>query len=118
MRSDRPGQAHFVTGCQQLLALGAVLAVLTPAASVLTLDVVRETPGHAPEGAGAGAVGLSAYTREAQRPARVPTAPTDARITRYAMTAPAGGGTVTSVSPDGVMIRTASSPATAATKAP
>ena len=30
----RPSQAHFVTSCQQLLALGAVLAVLTPAAAV------------------------------------------------------------------------------------
>ena len=40
----RPCKAHFVTSCQQLLALGAVLAVLTPAASVVSLDVVH-TPG-------------------------------------------------------------------------
>ena len=86
----RSKQAHFVTGCQQLLALGAVLAVLTPAASVLNLDVVRETPGHAPQRATVGTVGLSAYTREAQRPSRVPAAPTDAKITRYALTAPTG----------------------------
>jgi hypothetical protein len=83
-------QAQFVTGCQQLLALGAVLAVLTPAASVLNLDVVRETPGHGPARVGAATVGLSAYTREAQRPSRVPTAPVDATIKHYAMTAPAG----------------------------
>ena len=42
----RPCKAHFVTSCQQLLALGAVLAVLTPAASVVSLDVVH-TPGSA-----------------------------------------------------------------------
>ena len=41
----RPGQARFVTACQQLLALGAVLAVLTPAASVISLDVVSGDPG-------------------------------------------------------------------------
>ncbi|HYH35100.1 MAG TPA: FG-GAP-like repeat-containing protein [Nocardioides sp.] len=40
----RPFKAHFVTSCQQLLALGAVLAVLTPAASVVSLDVIN-TPG-------------------------------------------------------------------------
>ena len=40
----RPSQAHFVTSCQQLLALGVVLAVLTPAASVISLDVVQPGP--------------------------------------------------------------------------
>ena len=35
-----PVQARFVTACQQLLALGVVLAVLTPAAAVLSLDIV------------------------------------------------------------------------------
>ena len=40
-----PTQARFVTACQQLLALGVVLAVLTPAASVISLDVVSEAPG-------------------------------------------------------------------------
>ena len=59
----RPSKAHFVTSCQQLLALGAVLAVLTPAASVVSLDVVqharvlgrrRPGPGAGPGPAGAG----------------------------------------------------------------
>ena len=40
-----PSKTRFVTACQQLLALGVVLAALTPAASVISLDVVRETPG-------------------------------------------------------------------------
>ena len=39
-----PSKIRFVTACQQLLALGVVLAALTPAASVISLDVVRETP--------------------------------------------------------------------------
>jgi len=36
----RPSQARFVTACQQVLALGVVLAVLTPTAGVISLDVV------------------------------------------------------------------------------
>lgn len=33
---------RFVTACQQVLALAAVLAVLTPAANVISLDVVHD----------------------------------------------------------------------------
>lgn len=91
----RPSKDHFVTSCQQLLALGAVLAVLTPAASVLTLDVVREAPASQPPGglgAGSGrAVELTAYTRESRRTSRVPSAPVDAEVTEYAMTGDPGG---------------------------
>lgn len=90
----RPSQAHYVTSCQQLLALGAVLAVLTPAAAVLSLDVVRQAPApQVPGGISAGsghAVELSAYTREAQRSSRVPTAPVNAEVADYAMTADPG----------------------------
>ncbi len=86
----RPSQAHFVTTCQQLLALGAVLAVLTPAAAVISLDVVRQAPATEPPGgisAGSGhALEFAAYTREAQRTSRVPTAPVDAELTEYALT--------------------------------
>ena len=35
-----PKRARFVTACQQLLALAVVLAALTPAAGIVTLDVV------------------------------------------------------------------------------
>ncbi len=87
----RPSQAHFVTSCQQLLVLGAVLAVLTPAASVISLDVVRQAPmPTSPGGASADsghAVELSAYTRESRRESLVPTAPVDADVTEYALTA-------------------------------
>jgi hypothetical protein len=86
----RPSQAHFVTSCQQLLALGAVLAVLTPAASVISLDVVGQAPSQVPPSglrAGNGhALELSAYTRETRRESRVPTAPVDAEVTDYAIT--------------------------------
>ena len=37
-----PSKTRFITACQQILALGVVLAALTPAASVVSLDVVRE----------------------------------------------------------------------------
>ncbi len=86
----RPSQAHFVTSCQQLLALGAVLAVLTPAASVISLDVVGQAPRpESPDGVRAGsghAVELSAYTRETRRESLVPTAPVDAEVTDVALT--------------------------------
>jgi len=42
----RPNKARFVTVCQQLLAIGVVLAVLGPAADVVSLDVVTR-PGTA-----------------------------------------------------------------------
>ena len=41
----RRNKARFVTVCQQSLALGAVLAVLAPATSVISLDVVGTIPG-------------------------------------------------------------------------
>ncbi|MGH3346842.1 MAG: FG-GAP-like repeat-containing protein [Nocardioides sp.] len=90
----RPSQAHFVTSCQQLLVLGAVLAVLTPAASVISLDVVRQAPmPTTPGGVSAGnghAVELTAYTSESRRESLVPTAPVAAEITEYALTADPG----------------------------
>lgn len=42
----RPNKARFVTACQQILALGAVVAVLAPAANVISLDVAT-SPGAA-----------------------------------------------------------------------
>ena len=44
----RPVQARFITACQQLLALGVVLAVLTPAAGVMSLDIVGAAPRRRP----------------------------------------------------------------------
>ncbi len=85
-----PSKTRFVTACQQMLALAVVLAALTPAASVVSLDVVRETPGTAPTGA---AGELSAYARAATRRSVVPTEPVDPTVTDYSLTpaAPAVG---------------------------
>ena len=49
----RPLQARLITTCQQVLALGVVLAVLTPASGVVSLDIVGERPGHQPSGSSA-----------------------------------------------------------------
>src|SRR5690242_2402286 len=89
-----PSRSRFVTACQQLLALAVVLAVLTPAASIVTLDVV----GSGPEGSAATALArpsaqTAAYTAEAVRPSRVPTAPVKADVREVQLTAasaPAG----------------------------
>jgi hypothetical protein len=39
-----PSRARFVTGCQQLLALGVVVVALVPATRVVSLDVVGVQP--------------------------------------------------------------------------
>ena len=84
-----PSRSRFVTACQQLLALAVVLAVLTPAASIVTLDVVGSGP------AGATAVAhptadTAAYTAEAVRPSRVPTAPVKPDVREVQLTSAAG----------------------------
>jgi hypothetical protein len=66
-----PRKIRFVTACQQMLALGVVLAALTPAASVVTLDVVREKPSASgdasPTGPAAGDL-AACLGRTARRP--------------------------------------------------
>ncbi len=95
-----PNRARFVTACQQLLALAVVLAVLTPAASIVTLDVV----GSGPEGTGAaGAIArptarTAAYTAEALRASKVPTAPVKPHVREVQLTsavAPVGRAAAT-----------------------
>ncbi len=73
---------RFVSACQQLLALGLVLAALTPAARTVTMDVRPASPedtGH-----------LGAALRSASAPATVPTAAVDPDVTEYSLTAPEG----------------------------
>ena len=84
-----PSKIRFVTACQQLLALGVVLAALTPAASVVSLDVVHETP---VDGASGPTIegDLSAYTRASARPSKVPTEVVDPTVTEYSLTAAPG----------------------------
>ena len=103
----RPSQARFVTACQQLLALGVVLAVLTPAASVISIDVV----GKAPSGAGTrhspGDAAFAAYTREASRPSVLPDEVVDAKVRQFPLTAPAG----VKAAPRAIAARATSTPA-------
>ncbi|MBZ5737343.1 FG-GAP-like repeat-containing protein [Nocardioides mangrovi] len=87
-----PSKIRFVTACQQLLALGVVLAALTPAASVLSLDVVRETPsgGVASVTTPSTSASLSAYTRETARASKVPTQVVDPTVREVPLTAATG----------------------------
>ncbi|MFT3874510.1 MAG: FG-GAP-like repeat-containing protein [Nocardioides sp.] len=83
----RPGQDRFVTACQQLLVLGAVLAVLTPAASVISLDIVGGGSAEHTRGRlQAEAIGTDT--------AQVPTQVVDPVVKEYALTPPAGQGTL------------------------
>jgi hypothetical protein len=87
-----PNRSRFVTACQQLLALAVVLAALTPAASVITLDVVDTEPavrgGVGANGSGATRpAALAAYTAEAVHDSRVPTAPVKPDVREVQLTA-------------------------------
>lgn len=70
-------QVRFITACQQLLALAVVLALLTPAASILSLEVVAQAPATA--GAAAPSAMLSSAT--------VPSEAVDPKVTEYSLTA-------------------------------
>ncbi len=72
----RPVQARFITACQQLLALGVVLAVVTPAAGVLSLDIVGAHP--APVGAAPLSGALASAT--------VPTTAVESEVTEIPLT--------------------------------
>jgi len=76
----RPVQARFITACQQLLALGVVLAVLTPAAGVLSLDIVGARP--APAGSPALTGALASAT--------VPTSAVESEVTEVPLTTRTG----------------------------
>ena len=107
----RPSQARFVTTCQQLLALAVVCAALTPAAAVVSLDVVRDAPSGAHPGRQAPVVALSAYAREEHRSSVLPAGPVEAQVDEYPLTAAAGrqtstaGETLPSRAPLGVVTR-------------
>lgn len=76
----RPVQARFITACQQMLALGVVLAVLTPAAAVLSLDIV---------GAGPASTGTPALSG-ALASATVPTKAVESDVTEVPLTTATG----------------------------
>src|SRR6476619_613671 len=92
-----PSKARFVTACQQVLALAVVVAALTPAASIVTLDVVGSTPVRGAHGAVVRpSASMAAYTAEAVRSSKVPTAPVDAKVREVPLTLPATGRHVAS----------------------
>ncbi|WP_205471211.1 FG-GAP-like repeat-containing protein [Nocardioides sp. SYSU D00038] len=75
-----PRISRYVTLCQQLLVLGVVVAALTPAANVVSLDVVRpqqQTPATA---------GLSSYAAAALTPVLVPEQPVEPTVQEFALT--------------------------------
>jgi hypothetical protein len=74
-------RARFVTACQQVLALAVVCAALTPAVSVVSLDVVSEP--SAPE---AGVAIMAAYGQEALKTSKVPTGPVTAHLREVTLT--------------------------------
>ncbi|RYC11291.1 FG-GAP-like repeat-containing protein [Nocardioides zhouii] len=82
----RPLQARLVTLCQQVLALGVVLVVLTPASGVVSLDIVGTHPGQRPAGSSSG----QALPAELMS-ATVPTRPVTPEVTEVPLTGAAGG---------------------------
>jgi hypothetical protein len=94
-----PRHPRFVTACQQLLVLGVICAALTPAANVISLELVPRGPAEpsdaAAGGAGAAAPGLpalsmAAYAKATTLKAQVPTAAVEATVEEYPLTAPTG----------------------------
>ena len=81
----RPLQARLVTLCQQVLALGVVLVVLTPASGVVSLDIVGDHPGGQPTSslAPSGPARLMSAT--------VPTRAVKPTVTEVPLTATDGG---------------------------
>ena len=77
-------QARLVTACQQTLALGVVLAVLTPAAGVLSLDVVGQAPGSATSRTPGSVLPAELAS------ATVPTGTRDAEVTEVPLTTAVG----------------------------
>ncbi len=82
----RPLQARLVTLCQQVLALGVVLVVLTPASGVVSLDIVG---GH-PAGQ-LGRTGSGPAAPAELMSATVPTRAVTPHVTEVPLTGAAGG---------------------------
>lgn len=85
---------RFVTTCQQLLVLGVIMAALTPAARIVSIDFAP-----APDSAGAGGsapagalppLSMAAYAQAQTVPSLVPTAVVDPTVREVSLTAPAG----------------------------
>ena len=95
----RPLQARLVTLCQQVLALGVVLVVLTPASGVVSLDIVGEHPGRAPGQAAPAELVSATVPTTAVKPVvtEVPLTATDGGFAGLAGRTVAGGATAARV---------------------
>ncbi|GAA1924570.1 FG-GAP-like repeat-containing protein [Nocardioides hwasunensis] len=80
----RPLQVRLVTLCQQVLALGVVLVVLTPASGVVSLDIVGDHTGRQPSTSG------QAAPAELMS-ATVPTSSVEPTVTEVPLTGASGG---------------------------
>lgn len=85
---ERTRRGRFVTLCQQLFALAVVVAVLTPAARTVTMDVRPAQPAGG-TGTGATAGARTAEAEVALQSANVPTGEVDPDVEEYALTPPA-----------------------------
>src|SRR5204863_1885437 len=85
-RDVSPNRSRFVTACQQMLVLGVVLAALTPAAGVVTLDVVGTGPPTIGGTSARPTAALAAYTAEAVQASKVPTAPVKPHVREVRLT--------------------------------
>ena len=95
-----PRHPRFVTACQQLLVLGVICAALTPAANVISLELVPQGPdessgapaagGAAPGLTGLPGLSMAAYARATTLKAQVPTSEVEATVEEYPLTAPTG----------------------------
>lgn len=97
-----PRHPRFVTACQQLLVIGVICAALTPAANVISLELVpRDPSGSAAAGSGTAAprgvpalgspsASMAAYAKATTLKAEVPTTVTESVVSEYSLTAPAG----------------------------
>lgn len=82
----RPLQARLVTFCQQVLALGVVLVVLTPASGVVSLDIVGDHGSAGSTGATGGRLAPAELTA-----ATVPTGAVTPHVTEVPLTQASGG---------------------------
>ena len=81
---ERTRRGRFVTLCQQAFALAVVVAVLTPAARTVTMDVRPAQP------TASAAVAPQMSLESATIPSRVPTGVVDPKVAEYSLTAPTG----------------------------
>lgn len=82
-----PQKTRFIALTQQMLVLGAVFAALVPAATVVSLDVIRQDP--TPSALSGASAALSAYEETVGQPSQVSASTADPTVDQFSLTAPA-----------------------------